>query len=424
MTDADAGRTGFLSPYKVLDLSDHRGLLAGRMFAQLGADVVQVEPPEGSNGRAVGPFAHDGRSMHWAAYAAGKRSVALDPADEGDRRALLALVAKADFVIESRGPNEPSRLTPEEVAEANPQAIHMIITPFGMTGPKADYAESDLVLWASGGPLAPTALTGGTPSRVSVPQAWAHAAADAVSGALVAHFARLSSGRGQRVTTSVQRAATQATLSLSLADVVGHPDFSLRPRYTGKKKPVDLSGSGARTQRSKWHAKEGLLEIHLAIGPATGRFTNAFMALMKERGALSEEFRDWDWTTLHHRIMNDEVTEDRLEALRGEVAEFLAAMGKEEAVELAIERKLLLAPVATVKDLVESPHETARGFFRTVTDGQGRETLLPGPFAYTDAPGFAGDAPAPEIGEHTEAVMLDWLGPGARAEAARMEETR
>lgn len=424
MTDAPAGRTGFLSPYKVLDLSDHRGLLAGRMFAQLGADVVQVEPPEGSDGRQVAPFDDDGRSMHWAAYAAGKRSVALDPQDAGDRRTLLALVGKADFVIESRAPNEPAPLTPDEIAGANPRAIHAIITPYGLTGPKSDWAATDLTIWAAGGPLAPTALTGGTPTRVSVPQSWSHAAADAVSGALIAHFARLQTGRGQRVGVSAQRSATQATLSLSLADVVGHPDFSLRPRYTGSKKPLDLSGSGARTQRSKWHAKEGLMEIHLAIGPATGRFTNAFMALMKERGALSPEYHDWDWATLHHRIMADEITEEQLEALRGEVAEFLAGMGKEEAVELAIERKLLLAPVATVKDLVDSPHEQARGFFKGVTDAKGRKTILPGPFALTDAAGFADPTPAPEVGEHTEEVLLDWLGSGARSPAARMEETQ
>ncbi len=75
MTDEAPARTGFLSPYRVLDLSDHRGLIAGRMFAQLGADVVQVEPPEGVDARRIGPFAPDGRSMTWAAHGAGKRSL-------------------------------------------------------------------------------------------------------------------------------------------------------------------------------------------------------------------------------------------------------------------------------------------------------------------------------------------------------------
>ncbi|MAS41869.1 MAG: CoA transferase [Rhodobacteraceae bacterium] len=418
MTDEAPARTGFLSPYRVLDLSDHRGLIAGRMFAQLGADVVQIEPPQGSNGRKVGPFDDRGRSMHWESYAAGKRSLVLDPDAPGDRETLLALVAKADFVFESRGPNEPSRLTPDEIAAANPAIIHMIATPYGMTGPKADYAESDLVLWASGGPLAPTAMMGGTPTRISVPQAWTHASADAVGGGLIAHFARLRSGKGQLVSTSAQRSATQSTLSGSLADVVGQPDFSLRPRYTGSKKPLDLSGSGARTQRSKWPSKDGLLEIHLAIGPATGRFTNNFMKLLIDRGALSPEFHDWDWGTIHHRIMADEIDDDDLERVREEVGRFLLELGHEEAVQLAIERKLLLAPVSTVKDLVESPHEAARDFFDVAKGSDGAPVTLPGPFAMTEAPGFMRGVGAPALGAHSEAVLTEWLGSAARASAA------
>src|SRR5439155_19623318 len=67
---------GFLSPYKVLDLTDQRGLLAGRMLGQLGADVVQVEPPAGSSARRVGPFTEDAppdNSLHWSAFASAKR---------------------------------------------------------------------------------------------------------------------------------------------------------------------------------------------------------------------------------------------------------------------------------------------------------------------------------------------------------------
>ena len=410
MTEDAGGRTGFLAPYRALDLSDRRGLLAGRMLAQLGCDVLQIEPPEGSDGRRVGPFDDAGRSMHWAAYAAGKRSLALDPADAGDRETLKALVAQADFVIESRGPDEPARLSPEEIAAINPRAIHMLITPWGETGPKAGWAESDLVLWASGGPLAPTAMAGGIPTRISVPQAWHFAASDAVCGAMVALFHRHATGEGQKVSTSVQRSSTSATLSGSLASVVGHPDFSLRPRYTGSKKPLDLAGSGARTARSKWEGKDGLLEIHLAMGPATGRFTNNFMKVMKEKGALSERFHAWDWSTIHERIMADEIDDDDLEACREEVGRFLRTVSQDEAVELAIANRLLLAPVTTADSLYKSPHETARGFFRTVTDAEGRETLLPGPFAMTAAPAFAPDAPAPALNEGGETAVEEWLG--------------
>lgn len=425
MTEDAGGRTGFLAPYRALDLSDARGLLAGRMLAQLGCDVLQIEPPEGSDGRRTGPFDADGRSMHWAAYAAGKRSLALDPKDPGDQETLRALVARADFIIESRGADETPRLTPEEIAAINPAAIHMIVSPWGLTGPRAGWAESDLVTWAAAGPLGPTALAGGIPTRISVPQAWHFAASDAVCGAMVALFARHQSGLGQRVETSVQRSCTSATLSGSLAAVVGHPDFSLRPRYTGSKKPLDLSGSGARTARSKWQGKDGLLEIHLAMGPATGRFTNNFMKVLKDKGALSERFHDWDWSTIHERIMADEIDDDDLEACRDEVGAFLLTVSQVEAVELAIAHRLLLAPVTTVQSLETSPHETARGFFRRVTDSEGRTTLLPGPFAMVTAPGgapagaFAPDRAAPALNEGGPEAVEEWLG--SRPAAATMQ---
>lgn len=412
-----ADRSGFLAPYRVLDLTDHRGLLAGRILAQLGADVVQVEPPGGSDARRIGPFDADGRSMHWEAFAAGKRGIVLDPQD---RQGLLALAAAADFIIESRAPGEPARLTSEEIAAANPWAIHVMVTPFGLTGPKAGWAATDLTLWAAGGPLLPTSLGDRAPMRISVPQAWHHAAADAAGGALVAHAARLRSGRGQRVEVSVQRSTTQCTLSASLAPAIGHADFSIRPNYTaGRRRSVDLSGSGARTQRSKWPSKDGLLELHLAIGPAAGRFTNNFFALMRERGALSDRFADWDWMTIQHRMMADEVTEADLEACRAEVATFLLGIGHDEAVELAIARRLLLAPAATVADLAESRHLAARDFFRSATAADGHRVTLPGPFARTAAEAFAPLRAAPAPDEHGDAVRAEWLAAAAPDRSGR-----
>src|SRR5438132_7016064 len=84
---------GMLSPYRVLDLTDERGLLCGKILADLGADVIQIEPPEGNPARRVGPFylgeVHPERSLYWWAYAANKRGLTLDVTTV-DGRALLA----------------------------------------------------------------------------------------------------------------------------------------------------------------------------------------------------------------------------------------------------------------------------------------------------------------------------------------------
>ncbi|MDP6606883.1 MAG: CoA transferase, partial [Dehalococcoidia bacterium] len=97
-----------LSPYRVLDLTNERGLLCGQVLADLGADVIAVEPPEGNSARRLGPFAGDEadpeRSLHWWAYARNKRSVTLDITTARGRDRLLELAAGADFLIESDVP--------------------------------------------------------------------------------------------------------------------------------------------------------------------------------------------------------------------------------------------------------------------------------------------------------------------------------
>jgi crotonobetainyl-CoA:carnitine CoA-transferase CaiB-like acyl-CoA transferase len=97
-----------LSPYRVLDLTDERGLLCGKILADLGADVIQLESPAGNPARRVGPFyrgeTHPERSLYWWAYAANKRGVTLDVATTDGRALLTRLVEKADFLIESGAP--------------------------------------------------------------------------------------------------------------------------------------------------------------------------------------------------------------------------------------------------------------------------------------------------------------------------------
>ena len=90
---------GFLSPYRVLDLTDDRGLLAGRILGQLGADVVQVEPVSGSPARSIGPFTSDpapDNSLYWSAYASAKRGLACDLDSPAGRNLVLRLAAESD----------------------------------------------------------------------------------------------------------------------------------------------------------------------------------------------------------------------------------------------------------------------------------------------------------------------------------------
>ena len=94
------GQIPVLSSYRVLDLTDERGHLAGFMLAMLGAEVVKVEPPDGVRSRRIGPFAASGVSLTHAAYDRGKKSVAVDLGIASGRDAFLDLVLGAACVIE------------------------------------------------------------------------------------------------------------------------------------------------------------------------------------------------------------------------------------------------------------------------------------------------------------------------------------
>ena len=137
-----------LEPYRVLDLTDDRGLLCGQILGDLGADVIQVEPPGGSPARRRGPFAgdvpHPDRSLAWWAYARNKRSVTLDVTDAAGRERLLALVRSAHFLIESAAPGvlAAQGFGYDALAAINPALIYVSITPFGQTGPRAGWAAS------------------------------------------------------------------------------------------------------------------------------------------------------------------------------------------------------------------------------------------------------------------------------------------
>src|SRR3954447_24418027 len=165
----DGGSAGMLSPYRVVDATDHRGQLAGMVLAGLGAEVVLVEPPDGLPGRSQG----DG--LTWWAYNRGKHSVVCASDDE-----VLDLVRTADVLLDN------GQFDPAVAAAVNPGLVHVSVTAFGCDGPKSHWAASDLTVLAAGCAQALNGDEDRAPVRTSVPQAWLHAGAEAAVGALLA----------------------------------------------------------------------------------------------------------------------------------------------------------------------------------------------------------------------------------------------
>ena len=413
MSRADrAGQGGFLSGYRVLDLTDERGMVAGRVLADLGADVVQVEPPGGSTARRCPPLEDDGGSLFFDAYAANKRGVMADPDRPDGQRLIRDLAAAADIVIESADPGVMAAhgLDWPDLEQVNPGLIYVSVTAFGRTGPKASYAESDLTVWAAGGPLDLNRDGTRPPVRISVPQAYLHAGADAAAGALFALQARHSIGRGQHVDVSAQASLGTATLGRVLAYAVG--DTTPSP---GQPPHPDGSGPTAPPFPSKWPCRDGTVECIIGLGPATGGFTNAFMRWLVEEGAGWPELSEIDWRDASRRVEEGSLTSEDLAKVRDAAASFLAAKTKREVLRAAVDRKLLCVPIYDTADVATSEQFAARDFWVEVGDGD-RRRRLPGPCAKVSAEAFAIRRPAPRLGEHTTEVTAEWLASPGTAE--------
>lgn len=392
----------FLSGYRVLDFADERGLLAGRVLADLGADVVHCEPPEGSRARRSAPRSPDGTSVFYSTFGANRRGVVLDASSAEGRHDLELLLEAADVVIECVGPEGSGSFGLEREAEMrkHPDLVWCSISAFGLDGPKANYAATDLTVWAAGGPLEAHRDGDRPPVRISVAQSFLHASADAAAGIVLALLARRDLRRGQHVDVSAQASLGIATLGQVLASVTegAHPPATT----TG---PVGRGSRGDR--RTKWDAKDGLIQFGFAIGPAAGRFTNALFGWMAEDGVDLGRFAEYDWTTVDRRMVDGEVTAADIEDARGLVSAFLAGKTKLEVTEQAVRRKVLPVGIFDVTDVARSPQLEARQFF--VQLGEGRRSMrMPGPFAQIDQPAYAWRRPAPLVGEHTDEVIEEW----------------
>ncbi|MGE4605702.1 MAG: CoA transferase, partial [Myxococcota bacterium] len=390
-----------LSPVRVLDLSDERGIVCGWMLGELGADVICIEPPGGSRARQLGPFAGNKRdperSLFWWAYARNKRSVTLDLDSDAGCVALRRLVSTADVLIESQTPGALARrgLGFEDLAVRCPRLVYVSITPFGQRGPKARWAGTDLTILAAGGPLWLTGDDDRAPVRVSVPQAFAHAAAEGAAAALVALHERNRSGRGQHVDISAQQAVTIATQSDIVSELVGEPAAS---RFGGGAK------MGPLVLRLVFPARDGHVSITYVFGSAIGPATARLMHCVHADGYCDIEMRDKDWVGFGELLASGAETLETFERAKQAVAAWTASKTKAELLALAMERGLLIAPVSTARDVIDSPQLAERGYFEPLDARVGATRQL-GPFARFGAIERQPARPAPRVGEHTEEVL-------------------
>lgn len=391
-----------LSPYRVLDLTDERGLLGGQILADLGADVIHIEPPGGSPARRRAPFiegAHGDASLYWIGYTRNQRSLILDLDSAAGQARLRDLVRGAHFLIESADPGVQAQrgLAYQDLAAINPALIYVSITPFGQTGPRSHWAASDLTILAAGGPLLLNGDADRAPLRLSVPQAYPHAGAEAVLAALIAHHERLRSGRGQHADVSVQATVTVATQSALLATL----NSSI-----GAERASGGVRVGPFSIRFIYPASDGYVSITHLFGPSFGPATRRLMECIYEAGFCDAATRDKDWIEYTMTLLTGQESMEEFERVKSVVATFTASHTVAELHSLAVARNLLIAPVSSMADVLAEKQFHARQYWREATHREtGKKLTYPGPFArFSDSP-IEYRRGAPSAGQHSDEIL-------------------
>jgi crotonobetainyl-CoA:carnitine CoA-transferase CaiB-like acyl-CoA transferase len=395
-----------LSPYRVIDLTDEQGLLCGQILADLGADVIHIEPPGGSSARGLGPFAGNEsggeRSLYWWAYTRNERSLVLDIEEPGDRAELLRLIRGADFLIESERPGRLASLGLgyEDLAAENPGLIYVSITPFGQTGPKAQWLGEDLIAMAAGGHAYLTGEEDSGPLRVSIPQAHAHGATDAAVGALVAHFARGRSGRGQHVDISLQQSVTLATMYRSLDAPL---EEAPARRISGG---VYLSGTWIST---RYALKDGSVVLGPAWLPSTGHFMKRLMNWAHDLGLCDDPaYLEEDWGSYALRMTARQLSGEDFEPVDRILETLFAGCTKAEIMQTVLERRLLAAPVLSLGEIIDGEQLCSREFVVEVSAEPAQEPIrYPGPFARFARTPIRYRLPAPRLDAHREEILAE-----------------
>ena len=406
MPGAQEGINFLLAPYRVLDLTDDRGLLAGKILADLGADVLQIEPPGGSPARNIGPFYGDDprpeKSLYWWAYAANKRSITLD-LEQRDGQALLEkLVAEADFLIESNPPGylDGLGLGYQRLAGINPRLVMVSITPFGQDGPYSAYQASDIVGMALGGFMYLTGDEDRAPVRISFPHFYLHGGAAGATAAMLAHTYRVTTGEGQYVDVSCQQAVAK---TLAHAPQIWDIEGAILRRMG-----VYRQTSGENRVRVNWPCKDGYVN-YMVQGGSVAYSTRALLDWMKEDGFEVTDLDAIDWEDMGYGA----ITPQLMTQLGEPLGDFFRGRTRAELVQGSLDRRILLFPVATPSALQDHPQLEARGYFKAIEHPElGATVRYPGAFVKS---GDGGDIAGiyrrpPLIGEHNLEIYQGELG--------------
>jgi crotonobetainyl-CoA:carnitine CoA-transferase CaiB-like acyl-CoA transferase len=389
---------------RVLDLTDELGFLCGKIFGDLGADVIKIEKPRGDPSRNLGTFYKDEpnqeRNLYWFAYNHNKRGITLDIETATGVDIFKQLVATADVVVETFPPGYMNSLGLgyDALSAINPKLIVTSITPFGQSGPYKDYRGADLVLMAMSGFMSLVGDPDRPPVRVTVPQSYMWTGMHAAAGAMMAYYHRQRTGKGQHVDVSAQASLLWAC--------------SIAPSFYDYNKEVPKRAGGYITGRSITGAKmravspckDGFVNYIIYGGPA-GIRTNARMTeWMDSKGMAPQHLKNKDWKKFNIA----DVTQEEIDEIETANVEFLKTTTKREFFKRVLEQDMLGYPIATSEDTLADEQLKARNVWKAV-EHEDLDDPITYPSFFTEFSTIACNLwrRAPKIGEHNTEIYQE-----------------
>jgi crotonobetainyl-CoA:carnitine CoA-transferase CaiB-like acyl-CoA transferase len=400
-----------LAGIRVVELASEHAAFAGKLLADLGADVVLVEPPGGHHCRAYEPFV-DGvvdpeRSLWWWHYQTSKRGVVVDLGTEAGRATFRRLASTADVVLEGEPPGRLATLgvDHENLCDADPRLVWVSVTPFGRSSPRRDEPMTDLTLLAGGGPVNLCGYDDHTlpPVRGGGNQGWHTASLWAANAALVAVLEREVSGRGQHVDVSMHAAVNVTTEGGSYEYLVSGTELH---RQTGR------HANDEPTTASQHRAADGGY-VHIGFTQGTPAQLQAIIDWLEELG-LRDEHPETFWLDvglerggLHFSELGQDVEATAVfGAVRDALELVVSRLPARDFFLGAAERGLSVGVIVAPDEVLVDPHFVAREFPVEVHHPDlGRAVTYPGaPFRSSATP-WRISRVAPHIGEHDEEVL-------------------
>jgi len=373
---------GPLAGVRVLDLTSViMGPYATQIFADLGADVVKVESPDGDTTRHLPPGPEPDRGAMFMNLNRGKRSLVLDLKQPAARDVLLRLAGDADVFVHSMRAAAIGRLGLgyDAVRAANPRIVYANLYGFGAGGPYADHPAYDDIVQAASGLVALQArLSGGEPTYLATVVADKVAGLTGAYAIIAALYAREKTGAGQEIEvpmfeTMVSFAMTEHLCGSLFDPAIGPPEY---PRVTSP-------------TRRPYRTADG----HLGVMIYTDRQWAAFFAVLGH----PDWSRDSAFATMRSRTEN-------IGAVLGRLADVMQSRTTAEWLPLLRQAQIPATPINSPADLLVDPHLLATGFWeeRDTPDGRLRFPGIPTRFGGT--PGAIGDA-GPALGADSRKVL-------------------